>query len=446
MKRNLLISTILGAVSISSLSLTACSEPKQPSGFIDKSGGMVLNLDKLSPRPTVLGNFSEGLAVVKTEKGWGCLSKTGELVFDQPFKYLSPFAEGVAAYCTTDGASRERWGYIYKNGTTAVRPAFAAAQKFSGDLAAVKLPDEHEDPKKAGRWCYIDKGGQQVIQDTFEAAEPFHDGLAVVKVNGKMGAINTAGNLIVPAKYDVVYSASNGNIVAARGTGLSGENPDQVLDYMDAKGKVQFQKTIHGVTLKNLRPKLWVKFDPKETAEAAVESGWHRPLSSFVSPGFSENKSIGQVDAKFAINQQFDARAFAGFYDYIYPVTGGYFVAYEDANGGKMDYRGGVPEEAAGIWNSKTFRFFDAAPFSDGLGLVQESKDGRYGFVDKSAQFALKPTYKYARSFRDSLALVGDAPIQTPEEYRQAELVKFSNGASKGPDESTLTESLSGLR
>ncbi|HND69621.1 MAG TPA: WG repeat-containing protein, partial [Candidatus Obscuribacter sp.] len=237
MKRKLLISTILGAVSISSLSLTACSEPKQPSGFIDKSGGMVLNLDKLSPRPTVLGNFSEGLAVVKTEQGWGCLSKTGELVFDQPFKYLSPFAEGVAAYCTTDGASRERWGYIYKNGTTAVRPAFAAAQKFSGDLAAVKLPDEHEDPKKAGRWCYIDKGGQQVIQDTFEAAEPFHDGLAVVKVNGKMGAINTAGNLIVPAKYDVVYSASNGNIVAARGTGLSGENPDQVLDYMDTKGK-----------------------------------------------------------------------------------------------------------------------------------------------------------------------------------------------------------------
>jgi hypothetical protein len=86
-------------------------------------------------------------------------------------------------------------------------------------------------------------------------------------------------------------------------------------------------------------------------------------------------------------------------------------VVYDDSNGGKMDYRGGIPEDAPGIWNSKVFRFWDAAPFSDGLGLVQETKGGPYGYVDKTGNYALKPIYDHARSFKDDRALVGESAL-----------------------------------
>jgi hypothetical protein len=74
-----------------------------------------------------------------------------------------------------------------------------------------------------------------------------------------------------------------------------------------------------------------------------------------------------------------------------------------------MDYRGGKPEDGDGIWNNTAFRFYDAAPFHSGMGLVQESKGGPYGYINKSGKYAFKTTFEHARSFSDGLALVGSS-------------------------------------
>lgn len=409
---------VFSVLSLVTLSCTGCTPPSKPNGFIDTSGHIVIDLDKMAEKPISVGDFNEGLAPVKYSDKWGCLNKTGALAFTLPCNHISPYSEGLAAYSTGYGAD-EKWGYIDKNGKTVIKPSFGAAKTFSQGLAPVKLAkgsnatkdgkdSKNDKDNKAGKnsasWVYIDRSGKQVFAETYEEAQPFVQGLAVVKYEGHAGAINGNGNMVIPAKYDVVYNADNGKVVAAQGDGLSGQKPDQILDCLEQSGQLSLTKQIHGITLKNLKPLLWVKSnsDTNNGADNLI-----RPLSPFASPGFSESKSISQVKDKFSIDQQFSAKAFQGSYDYIFPVSENYFVAYSDDNGGKMDYRGGKPEEGDGIWNNTAFRFYDAAPFHSGMGLVQETKGGPYGYINKSGQYAFKTTFEHARSFSDGLALVG---------------------------------------
>ena len=404
--------SVFTVLSLVSLSRTGGTPPSKPIGFIDQAGHLVIDLDKLADKPTGVGDFKEGLAPVKFVGKCGCFNKSGDLAFTLSCNHISPFSEGLAAYSVGYGASA-KWGYINKSGQTVIKPTFAAAKTFSEGLAPVKLAKEGKVPKDAALWIYIDKTGKQVFPDTYQEAQPFVQGLAVVKYEGHAGAINGSGNMVIPAKYDVVYNADSGHVVAAMGDGLSGPNPDQALDYLDQAGHLSFKKNIHGITLQNLKPMLWAKSsgDPKKNNDDLV-----RPLSPFASPGYSESKSFSQLDDRFSIDQQFSAKAFQGIYDYIFPVSENYFVAYSDAGGGKMDYRGGKPEEGDGIWNNSAFRFYDAAPFRDGMGLVQETKGGPYGYINKSGQYAFETQFDHARSYSDGLALVGPSAERSTED------------------------------
>jgi hypothetical protein len=375
------ILTTISAITLMASALAGCSSTSgHPNGFIDKSGALVVDLDKLKPKPVAVGDYSEGegLAPVQFESGAGCIDKSGIVVFTKEFRHISVFSEGKAAFSVGKSAADERWGYINKKGDVVIKPVYLAAEKFCEGIAAVQLaPDMARGKSGNGTWCYIDENGKQAIKLTFDQAEPFSEGLAAVRLKGRMGTINRQGVFLVPALYDVVYSANDGNIVAAQGMGFSGDSPAQELDYFDKAGTKIVHKQIRPIVLNNLRPMMWVKFDKKAAAKAKPEDQIaERPLSTFASPGFSESKSISQSGSKFCIDQQFNARAFKGGYDYIYPVTDGFCVVYNDSEGGKMDYRGGVPADVGGIWNSTAFRFWDAAPFSDGLGLVEETKGG----------------------------------------------------------------------
>jgi hypothetical protein len=370
------IFTTFSALAMVTAALTGCSAPEHQSGFIDKSGKLIVNVDKLNPKPIAIGDYSEGegLAPVQFASGCGCLDKSGTIVFTRPFRHISQFSEGKAAYSVGDSAKDEKWGYINKKGETVIKPIYAAADKFSEGVAAVRLAPAKADDQTDARWTYIDESGKQIFQQTYDHAGPFSEGLAAVKLKGRMGSINRLGAIVVPAMYDVVYACNDGNIVAAQGNGLTGQTSGQALDYYNKSGNKLSHAEIHPITLQNLRPLLWVQTEKKSGSGVKEdEANLRRPLSNFASPGFAETKSISQAGSKFCIAEQFNARAFKGGYDYIFPVSGGFCVVYDDSAGGKMDYRGGIPEDASGIWNSHTFRFWDAAPFSDGLGLVQET-------------------------------------------------------------------------
>ena len=94
------------------------------------------------------GKYYEGLAMVRLDKKYGFIDKTGKEVI--PIKYDN-------------------------------------AWNFSEGLASVKLN---------GKWGFINKIGEEVIPLKYDKVENFSEGFAKVKLNGKVFYINKRGECV----------------------------------------------------------------------------------------------------------------------------------------------------------------------------------------------------------------------------------------------------------
>lgn len=140
--------------------------------------------------------FSEGLAIVSGEEGYGYIQPSGEMVISPVFEDAHMFSEGLAAVQVNG-----RWGFIDKTGQFVVPPSFEDAGHFSEGFANVALED---------KWGYIDTAGNIVIKPQFSLAEPFSEGIAIVgKEAGdslKLGLVDKTGAFVVKPKYfDICY-------------------------------------------------------------------------------------------------------------------------------------------------------------------------------------------------------------------------------------------------
>jgi hypothetical protein len=71
-------------------------------GFIDRNGNIIIDLIYKDA-----GNFSEGLAPVKTaDNKWGYIDTTGKMLIEPRFKYVRDFSEGLAPVSID-------WGYCF---------------------------------------------------------------------------------------------------------------------------------------------------------------------------------------------------------------------------------------------------------------------------------------------------------------------------------------------
>jgi hypothetical protein len=55
-----------------------------------------------------------------------------------------------------------------------------------------------------GSYDYIDKTGKVIIDGNFDTAEYFSEGLGIVSKDGKYGAVNSNGDLVVPLEYKII--------------------------------------------------------------------------------------------------------------------------------------------------------------------------------------------------------------------------------------------------
>jgi hypothetical protein len=303
------------------------------------------------------------------------------------------------------------WGYINNTGDTVIEPTYGAAGQFSEGVAPVRMHKDDKGAKFPGKWCYIDKTGKPEIDKYFDEADSFVDGLAVVRQNGKMGCINKSGKFVVPAAYDKVYPVNVGIIAAAQGDGISEDNRDQTLDYFDIAGTKFCQKTISPVPLKNLRNRMWVRNEFKVGDDKAeADRKLSRPLCGDATPGFQEGYGILQVGKRFAhMTPKFQIPGFGGAYDYVFPFSDGMALVYDDNGGGKLGYIDSTQQLII------PYKYWDASPFSNGIALVQETKNGLYGYIDKKGKYILPPIYENARPFKDDRALVGKSALLQPE-------------------------------
>ncbi|MCL2125581.1 MAG: WG repeat-containing protein [Oscillospiraceae bacterium] len=163
------------------------------------------------------------------------------------FKCISnvfPFNQGLAGAweCTVRLETWEyeyRFGFINKSGAWVIQPQYESYyfvnyneyRCFSGNgLASVE---------KDGKFGAIDKTGKVIIPFQYDRLQSFYEGLAVFELDGKCGYLDVSGDIAIPALYEeasgfenglaVVYNGSKAYIIDRYGNAVPGAdqvNPD----------------------------------------------------------------------------------------------------------------------------------------------------------------------------------------------------------------------------
>ncbi|HRF40725.1 MAG TPA: WG repeat-containing protein, partial [Saprospiraceae bacterium] len=91
------------------------------------------------------------------------------------------------------GPSREKWGFMDRNGRLSIKGNYDEVRGFVQGRAAVR---------KKGRWGYIDNRARWIAEPQFRAAWSFSEGLArVTTFEDKAGFIDTNGDWAIQPTY-----------------------------------------------------------------------------------------------------------------------------------------------------------------------------------------------------------------------------------------------------
>ena len=132
--------------------------------------------------------FVEGLALVRLNKRYGFIDKTGREVIPLKYEAAFRFCEGLA-----NVKLNNKDGFIDKTGKEVIPLKYEFAGNFSEGLACVLLNE---------KWRFIDKTGSEVITLKYKCADCFREGLVLVSLNKKYGFIDKTGKEVIPLKYE----------------------------------------------------------------------------------------------------------------------------------------------------------------------------------------------------------------------------------------------------
>ena len=208
-------------------------------GYVDREGKYVIN-----PQFDIAYGFTDGMALVKTSKGWAFIEEKPNATLSSVYADALPYSDGVAwtvkdgsaptlidtegnslfglknakyvyqyaeglAYAKLDSA--DKYGYVDKEGNWAIQPQFGMADFFSEGLACVAnyiAPGEEGEHK----YGYIDKDGKLVIGYMFDGATAFNaNGTAVAGIRSekdgwRYGLINRKGEYVVNPQFSSLSS------------------------------------------------------------------------------------------------------------------------------------------------------------------------------------------------------------------------------------------------
>lgn len=267
----------VGNITLNSYSSQSSHSFNYNIGFIDKSGKFITE-----PIYKLAGNFSEGLAFVKTkENKFGFIDKSGKFAIAPKFDWASEFSEGLALVFV-----KGKYGFIDKMGKFVIKPQFTKAESFSEGLAVVKIGGAVREPSfgmqnitttiadtdyayvdktgkivfkiKAGeahsfseglaryepfgdyRHGFVDKTGKIVIQPQFSGSSDFSDGLAsVILEEGGFGWLDKKGSVVLKSQFPFARDFENGLSQVSDSLTLY----DAGSGYIDKTGKVIWQPT-----------------------------------------------------------------------------------------------------------------------------------------------------------------------------------------------------------
>ena len=129
------------------------------------------------------------ITTVHGQEKYGFANEEGKQVVPCIYDKAGNFSEGLAAVRTGAG-----WGYINQKGTLVIPTVYAIATQFHEGLAGVMKYREINDTKRQS-WGFIDKAGKEIISLQFDKVNAFTDGRAKVVIDGNSYVIDKKGNI-----------------------------------------------------------------------------------------------------------------------------------------------------------------------------------------------------------------------------------------------------------
>jgi hypothetical protein len=286
------------------------------------------------------------------------------------------------------------WGFINNRGKTVIPPRFEAAQPFSEDLAAVK---------REGRWGYIDRNGSEVIPIRYRTAQNFRNGVAIVDTglpDHPIGLIDTSGAWVTQPIFRSLSAAD-----APNGLLLGQKEPAGGLGFYDRSGNLVLGPYFLAFPFAEGRARVKTGVRPGSDDWIIDASGTLLPKKLFVLDGirYSEGLIAIRQDRKLGYMDLDGNIAIEPRYDQGGAFAEGLAAVQSEGHWSFIDKTGAVTAEFPG-------GIAFAEPLSDGLSLVSADRDqpGRkFGYVDKTGHWAIKPAWDDAQPFHDGLAYVG---------------------------------------
>jgi len=339
------------------------------------------------------------------------IDPTGEIVIDATkYSRVLPFSEGLAAIRSDRG-----WGFIDKRGQEIIRPQFAEVRSFSEGLAPVQVN---------GSWGFIDRQGQMVIAPQYSHASLFSEGIAVVirseqtntfDITKQFGSKSTITGSRRIIRSELIVGAARPN------ESQTAEEANRELLLIDTKGQS---------ILSRIFSELQVNLDGK-ISEGVIEAyepktkkfGFVDKSGTFVIPArFNQVGPFSEGLARAAIIVE--GREKMGLIDHSGEfVIPPHFKTDADFSRNSTDFSEGLAGifegSAPTITESSGYSYIDrkgtvilrtpfsyAGRFNDGLACVYDSEKGLWGFMDKTGRLAIPIQYDSASDFSDGLAVV----------------------------------------
>lgn len=355
-------------------------------GFINSTGKLVIDFDRLPSSTFYVGEFHEGRAAIFLEKkpkpppsailyDVGFIDETGNMVIAPRFFDARPFSEGLAYV-----QSYEFRGFIDLQGRPVIKTDIDRTRDFHEGLAAVVSSEK-------GRTGYIDHSGKLVIQGQYSFADDFSEGLAGVLVGREFGFINTKGEMVIPPRFvprrgwyswDPIIATSRfseGLAPVAIGTEF-----ERVYGYINRKGDFVIPPQFFAAQLFSEGLAYVAKIDP--VAKVVTAAGWIDKAGQWVVTDVQGNFPSNISKPGFNLYHHVDWRYSEGLVHFhVYTSEGRPLHGYMDQKGRVV-----IEPRAVNI----------AGPFVGGLAQVYvkggEGSSDDYGYINKTGQFVWRYT------------------------------------------------------
>ena len=386
--------------------------------FINKEGNLQWNLhfDKIPIRFSELSpGFRHGIAIVENDGIRKYLLRSGQ-ISDRPYSeaYWSFYVPNNQSLVPV--AQGEKYGLINLQDICYIPPVFDAYSLHNdGTTILTDVTNQNVIVSADGKLTYtctkgeisnvaegigfLRESGQYIDLYTgnvlasigrFDDGKEFSDGLSAVKLNEKYGYINMEGELIIPLMYKDANTFSSGYAVV--------EDFDESFLIINSDNNISAKincdkagRTLHEGMLTINRGGKWGIVD--NTGKVVLKPQYSK--IEWNENGYflltDKRNRIGLYNPNTTILVKPN-------YEKILPLSEDHFLCEKsgrieliDAHTGRKLTKG---------------RLFWLGNYGEGLIAVQETEDGKFGYIDYNGNWIIAPQFDRAAGFREGLAAV----------------------------------------